>query len=152
MRDAVDAQAGVVEQADSSQIIVLCPATCARLDGVTTLTLRSMACLRRMLLVAPAAGVLFPRLQSLRLHMVRTHACVQSPLMTQPHSSLPLCMHARLICHASTMRACCGECLQLAMAAWARLPCMGAAASHAYGVGGARLAWPGLTCSHHRCC
>ncbi|KAG1672504.1 hypothetical protein FOA52_002813 [Chlamydomonas sp. UWO 241] len=71
MRDAVDAQAGVVKQgqADSSPaVVVLCPATCARLDGETTLTLRSTAFLQRMLPVAPA-GAVFPRLQSLRLHL-----------------------------------------------------------------------------------
>jgi hypothetical protein len=65
MRDAVDAQADRVEgQADSP---VLSPAACARLNGVHTLLLRSMACMRRMLLVAPnqpLAGAIFPRLQS----------------------------------------------------------------------------------------
>ncbi|KAG1667430.1 hypothetical protein FOA52_004847 [Chlamydomonas sp. UWO 241] len=52
----------VAGQGDSP---VLCPATCARLHNVHTLTLGSMVCLRRMLLVAhgPAAGGFFPRLQ-----------------------------------------------------------------------------------------
>jgi hypothetical protein len=57
MRDAVDAQAGSVEgQAESP---VLSAATCDRLVGIHTLTLRSMACLRGMLLDAP--GAVFPR-------------------------------------------------------------------------------------------
>ncbi|KAG1661783.1 hypothetical protein FOA52_003704 [Chlamydomonas sp. UWO 241] len=43
MRDAVDAQTGVVEGQRESP--VLCPATCVRLNGVTTLTLRSVTCL-----------------------------------------------------------------------------------------------------------
>ncbi|KAG1673938.1 hypothetical protein FOA52_015693 [Chlamydomonas sp. UWO 241] len=69
MRDAVDAQTGIVEGRGESP--VLCPATCARLHDVHTLTLGSMACLRRMLLVAhgPEAGAVFPHLQSLRLHL-----------------------------------------------------------------------------------
>ncbi|KAG1667413.1 hypothetical protein FOA52_004830 [Chlamydomonas sp. UWO 241] len=74
MRDALDAQTGSVEGRGESP--VLCPATCARLHDVHTLTLGSMACLRRMLLVA--AGGFFPRLQSLRLHLVggrEKHAC-----------------------------------------------------------------------------
>jgi hypothetical protein len=70
MRDAVDATAGCVKQGKSSPC-VLCPATCARLHGVHTVTLRSMDCLRRMLLVGGRpAGAVFPRLQSLRLHLV----------------------------------------------------------------------------------
>jgi hypothetical protein len=82
MRDAVDAQASCVEgQAESA---VLSSDTCARLDGVHTLTLRSMRCLRRMLLVAPAqpAGAVFPRLSSLRLHLVggqRQNAQLHAP-------------------------------------------------------------------------
>jgi hypothetical protein len=73
IRDAVDAQAACVEgQAEST---VLSSDTCARLHGVHTLTLRSMACLRRMLLVHDALhGDVFPRLQSLRLHLVGGHA------------------------------------------------------------------------------
>jgi hypothetical protein len=81
MRDAVDAQAGCVEQGQGESSPVLCPATCARLHGVHTATVRSMDCLRRMLLVGPA-GAVFPRLQSLRLHLVgqerqthTRHAC-----------------------------------------------------------------------------
>jgi hypothetical protein len=78
MRDAVDATAGCVEQGQGESLLcVLCPATCARLHGVHTATLRSMDCLRRMLLV-------FPRLHSLRLHLVG-----YAP------------MHARPVCHAS---------------------------------------------------
>jgi hypothetical protein len=89
MRDAVDATAGCVEQgeAELSSPCVLCPATCARLHGVHTATLRSMDCLRRMLLVGPA-GAVFPHLQSLRLHLVgherKTHT---------PHACAP-CMHS----------------------------------------------------------
>jgi hypothetical protein len=82
MREAVDAQASCVEE--QAVVVplkpsVLCPATCARLDGVHTLTLCSTLCLRRMLLVAPAqpGGAVFPRLQSLRLHLVRAEANAQ---------------------------------------------------------------------------
>jgi hypothetical protein len=63
MRDAVDAQACVERGKGESP--ALCPATCARLHSVHTLALRSTACLRRMLLVAPAhgpGGAVFPRL------------------------------------------------------------------------------------------
>jgi hypothetical protein len=84
MRDAVDAQAGRVEQGQGESSPVLCPATCARLHSVHTATIRSMDCLRRMLLVAPA-GAVFPRLQSLRLHLV---------------GFAP--MHARLVCHVAS--------------------------------------------------
>jgi hypothetical protein len=82
IRDAVDAQTGRLEgQAESP---VLCPATCARLNGVHTLTLRTMACVRSMVV-----GAVLPRLQSLRLHLVSTsrearticmhHACIRTP-------------------------------------------------------------------------
>jgi hypothetical protein len=92
MRDAVDAQAGCVEQGQGeSSPCVLCPATCARLHGVHTATLRSMDCLRRMLQVGPA-GAVFPRLQSLRLHLVGHEANAHSPCV---HA-----MHALLICRA----------------------------------------------------
>jgi hypothetical protein len=87
MRDAVDATAGCVEQGQGESSPVLCPATCARLHGVHTATLRSMACLRRMLLVGPA-GAVFPRLQSLRLHLVGHERQTRTP-----HACAP-CMHA----------------------------------------------------------
>jgi hypothetical protein len=62
LRDAVDAHAGCVEgQADSP---VLSLVACDRLVGVHTATLRSMACLRGMLMGN------FPLLQSLRVHLV----------------------------------------------------------------------------------
>jgi hypothetical protein len=92
MRDAVDAQAGCVDACVdecAAELSILCPTTVARLAGVHTTTLRSMACLRRMLLVAPA-GAVFPRLQSLRLYL-----------------EVGTAMHARsrLMCHARSMRA-----------------------------------------------
>jgi hypothetical protein len=68
IRDAVDAQADCVVQGQAESQ-VLSGTTVARMAGVHTLTLRSMACLRRMLLAHPAGSV-FPRLQSLRLHLV----------------------------------------------------------------------------------
>jgi hypothetical protein len=71
IRDAVDAQAGCVEEGQQAKSPLLSSATCARLIDVHTLTLRSMACLRRMLLNQPAGTVVFPRLQSLHLHLVR---------------------------------------------------------------------------------
>ncbi|KAG1660084.1 hypothetical protein FOA52_011150 [Chlamydomonas sp. UWO 241] len=65
MRDAVDAHASGLEgQVDAP---VLSPTTCSRLVCVNTLTLRSMACLRGMLVETPQPGEFFPRLQSLRL-------------------------------------------------------------------------------------
>jgi hypothetical protein len=95
MRDAVDAQASCVEEGQD-EAPVLCPATCARLDGVHTLTLYTMACLRNMLLVAPApgqeAGAVFPRLRSLRLRLVG------APLLCTQ-------LHARLIKGAPGCRA-----------------------------------------------
>jgi hypothetical protein len=91
MRDAVDAQAGCVEQGLGESSPVLCPATCARLHGVHTATVRSMDCLRRMLLVGPA-GAVFPRLQSLRLHLVGQER--------QTHTPCVRAMHALLICRA----------------------------------------------------
>jgi hypothetical protein len=89
VRNAVDAQTDCVVQGQAESP-VLCPATVARLAGVHTVTLRSMTCLRRMLLVAPAhgPGAVFPRLQSLRLHLV---------------GFLPVCMrslHVLVIRHA----------------------------------------------------
>jgi hypothetical protein len=63
MRDAVDAQAVCVEGQDEAP--VLCPATIDRLAEVHTLSLRSMGCLRGM-----QPGAVFPRLRSLRLHLV----------------------------------------------------------------------------------
>ncbi|KAG1676943.1 hypothetical protein FOA52_014819 [Chlamydomonas sp. UWO 241] len=66
MCEAVDAQAGCVEGQAESPVLSL--AAFGRLHSVHTLTLRSMACLRRMLLVEPP-GAVFPRLQSLRLRL-----------------------------------------------------------------------------------
>jgi hypothetical protein len=61
---AVDAHAGCGEgQAES---LVLSPITCTRLRDLHTLRLRSMACLRGMI----QPGGVFPRLRSLRLHLV----------------------------------------------------------------------------------
>jgi hypothetical protein len=63
VRDAVDAHAsGLVGPSDAE---VLSPAACARLSSVNAITLRTMACLRGMLVDQP--GAFFPRLQSLRL-------------------------------------------------------------------------------------
>ncbi|KAG1660306.1 hypothetical protein FOA52_003327 [Chlamydomonas sp. UWO 241] len=70
MRDAVDARASSLEEQDDAPlgcIAVLSPTTFARLSGVRTLTLRSMACLRGMVVGTPQPGAAFPRLQSLRL-------------------------------------------------------------------------------------
>ncbi|KAG1668964.1 hypothetical protein FOA52_001008 [Chlamydomonas sp. UWO 241] len=67
IRDAVEAQAGRVEgQAESP---VLSSATVARLSGVHTLTLRSMRCLRGVLVLAPPQPGAFPHMKSLRLHL-----------------------------------------------------------------------------------
>ncbi|KAG1656118.1 hypothetical protein FOA52_007817 [Chlamydomonas sp. UWO 241] len=63
LRDAVDAQVGALDQVASTGH-VLSAATCARLRGVNKMTLRSMACVRAML-VEPLGA--FPRLQSVRL-------------------------------------------------------------------------------------
>jgi hypothetical protein len=69
MRDAVDAHASSLVQWDGAiDAEALSPAACARLSGVHKLTLRSMACLRRMLVTPPQLGeAFFPRLQSLHL-------------------------------------------------------------------------------------
>jgi hypothetical protein len=95
MRDAVDAHAGCVEgQADSP---VLTLDACARLVGVHTATLRSMACLRGMLL-----GAVFPRLRSLRVHLVgenrQTHAMQRHAwclvrVAPRLHGCIGGCMH-----------------------------------------------------------
>jgi hypothetical protein len=71
--------------ASPGQLASAFPATVARLDGVHTLSLRSMACLRRLLLVAPSqpAGAVFPRLQSPPPH---GGGCTQQALSP--------CMHA----------------------------------------------------------
>jgi hypothetical protein len=61
--DAVDAQNSGLDGAINAP--VLSPATCVRLSGVSTATLRSMECLRGM--VVERQGAVFPRLQSLRL-------------------------------------------------------------------------------------
>jgi hypothetical protein len=78
MREAVDAHAGCVEGQAESPVLSL--DACARLVGTHTLTLRSMACLRGMLL-----GAVFPRLQSLRVHLVgetgKTHNAMRSRTM-----------------------------------------------------------------------
>ncbi|KAG1660085.1 hypothetical protein FOA52_011151 [Chlamydomonas sp. UWO 241] len=65
MRDAVDTHASVLQGQNDAP--VLSPTTCARLVCVNTLTLRSMACLRGMLVETPPPGAAFPRLQSLHL-------------------------------------------------------------------------------------
>ncbi|KAG1660574.1 hypothetical protein FOA52_005110 [Chlamydomonas sp. UWO 241] len=65
MRDAVDAHAGGLEGQYNAP--ALSHITCARLCCVNTLTLRSMACLRRMLVETHQPGASFPRMQSLRL-------------------------------------------------------------------------------------
>ncbi|KAG1661355.1 hypothetical protein FOA52_002469 [Chlamydomonas sp. UWO 241] len=62
MRGAVDARASSLEASD----VLLSPATCARLSCANTLTLRSMATLRTMLVAPPKPGS-FPALRSLRL-------------------------------------------------------------------------------------
>jgi hypothetical protein len=88
MRGAVDAHAVHVEgQTDSP---VLRTATCARLDGVLTLTLRTMACLRGML---GPPGAHFPRLQSLRLLLVGD----KDTLLSSCSPDLPCKHRARLI-------------------------------------------------------
>jgi hypothetical protein len=74
LRDAVDAQVGALDQgidgaaaagADTAASHVLSAAACARLCGVSTVTLRSMACMRAMRMGEQPGA--FPRLQSLRL-------------------------------------------------------------------------------------
>ncbi|KAG1661353.1 hypothetical protein FOA52_002467 [Chlamydomonas sp. UWO 241] len=65
MRDAVDAHASGLEGQGSAS--VLSATTCARLVCINSLTLRSMACLRGMLVETPQPGAVFPRLQALRL-------------------------------------------------------------------------------------
>jgi hypothetical protein len=87
MRDAVDAQAGVLEGQDNKSP-VLSPDAVARLAGVHTLTLRTMACLRGMLVSPPHPGA-FPHLQSLRLHLVGAHAwqAAQLPCTRNHHAS-----------------------------------------------------------------
>jgi hypothetical protein len=99
MRDAADATAGRVELKKGVSSPALCPATCVRLHSVHTLVLRSMACLRRMLLVAPAhgpGGAVFPRLQCLRLRLVG--------FALLPYSRGKRAMHARLVCQATARR------------------------------------------------
>ncbi|KAG1657864.1 hypothetical protein FOA52_014621 [Chlamydomonas sp. UWO 241] len=66
MRDAVDARRGSLDGPGNA---VLSHTTCARLAAVRSLSLRSMACLRGMLVLESPQhpGALFPRLQSLRL-------------------------------------------------------------------------------------
>jgi hypothetical protein len=76
MRDAVDAQAGSLE--GQSESPVLSGTTVDRMVGVHTLTLSSMACLRRML-VGPPHSRLFPRLRSLRLRLVGAHGKRAAP-------------------------------------------------------------------------
>ncbi|KAG1663324.1 hypothetical protein FOA52_006283 [Chlamydomonas sp. UWO 241] len=68
-RAAVDAHASGLDGGESDTTVLLSPATCSRLIGVHTLTLRSMACLRGMLVAPPHGqpGALFPHLQSLQL-------------------------------------------------------------------------------------
>ncbi|KAG1656119.1 hypothetical protein FOA52_007818 [Chlamydomonas sp. UWO 241] len=64
LRDAVDAQVNVLDQGPSGGAHVLSAATCARLGGVNKMTLRTMACVRAMLVDLPCA---FPWLLSVRL-------------------------------------------------------------------------------------
>ncbi|KAG1664236.1 hypothetical protein FOA52_003489 [Chlamydomonas sp. UWO 241] len=74
---AVDAQAGSLEEGQGDTFSLLSSDTCARLCGVHTPTLRSMACLRDMLGVQLQPRASFPRLQSLRLHL--GSAAIDSP-------------------------------------------------------------------------
>ncbi|KAG1667848.1 hypothetical protein FOA52_011036 [Chlamydomonas sp. UWO 241] len=68
LRDAVDAHISGLVGPINDDAPVLSAAACARLNGVHTMTLRSMACLRGMQLVAPHAQPdPFPRLTSLRM-------------------------------------------------------------------------------------
>jgi hypothetical protein len=82
IRDAVDALADCVVQGQAeSPAPALSGTTVARLVGVHTVTLRSMTCLRRMLLVAPdhgPAGGVFPLLKSLKLHLVGFAPCTSA--------------------------------------------------------------------------
>jgi hypothetical protein len=99
MREAVDAHAGCVEGQAESRVLSL--DSCARLASLHTLTLRSMACLRGMLL-----GAVFPRLRSLRLdlvgglaqthHAMQRHACACSMRLIRvaPRLAMHGCMNA----------------------------------------------------------
>ncbi|KAG1667965.1 hypothetical protein FOA52_008337 [Chlamydomonas sp. UWO 241] len=80
MRDAVDAQTDCVEEPPwGPWATVLTQVACARLSGVHTLTLRSMACLRDMLVEPPEPCVVFPRLQSLRLILAQGGMTLEDP-------------------------------------------------------------------------
>ncbi|KAG1674575.1 hypothetical protein FOA52_001824 [Chlamydomonas sp. UWO 241] len=116
---AVDAQAGRVEEgeADSS---VLSLATRARLHGVHTVTLRSLACLNDMLLAQPA-GAVFPRLQSLRLDLgaIQRRAdyetiAIVSPWLTHLSLELPASVTA-LPHHMAGVLSACSKLEDLAM-------------------------------------
>jgi hypothetical protein len=103
MRDAVDAQTGCVEQGESSP--VLCPATCARLHGVHTATLRSMDCLRRMLLVGgrrlPSPPVAAPSLGGSReANALPMQAPCVPDLGSAHSSSMQPAVHGRMDDHA----------------------------------------------------
>ncbi|KAG1656397.1 hypothetical protein FOA52_008807 [Chlamydomonas sp. UWO 241] len=84
LRDAVDAHASSLEGQDNAPLFS--PTTCARLKGVHTLTLRSMACLRAMLVASPQQqpGAFFPRLQSLRLILDGRGVTIQDPAVDYP--------------------------------------------------------------------
>jgi hypothetical protein len=82
----VDSQAGCVVQGQDDAP-VLSTDTVDRLDGVHTLSLRSMRCLRGMLVAPPQPGG-FPRLQSLRLRLVGDGACAM-----RLHARLGVLMH-----------------------------------------------------------
>ncbi|KAG1679786.1 hypothetical protein FOA52_012697 [Chlamydomonas sp. UWO 241] len=77
IRDAVDAHASCLEEQGDAP--VLSPTTCARLACVNTLSLRSMACLRGMLVESPQPGAFFPRLQSLRLILHEGGVAIEDP-------------------------------------------------------------------------
>jgi hypothetical protein len=107
LRDAVDAQVGtLLEQgpnggAAGDTAHVLSGAACARLCGVSTMTLRSMACVRAMLVASPGA---FPRLQSVRLLLNKVGACQVhvdgscTAAVARPHGGPHACS-----CHARAM-------------------------------------------------
>jgi hypothetical protein len=92
---AVDAHAGSVK--GRAEAPALSSTTCDRLVSTHTLTLRSMACLRGMLVDAP--GAFFPRLQSLRLHLVRAR------MATTPCAP---CVHRGRVDRAMQARHACG--------------------------------------------
>ncbi|KAG1660388.1 hypothetical protein FOA52_007293 [Chlamydomonas sp. UWO 241] len=113
LRDAVDAQVGALDHATSTaDVHVLSAATCARLDGVNTVTLRSMACVRAMLVELPGA---FPRLQSVRLLLSKNDGVIEDAadyqaIASTAHGS-PTCVfqsasHTTLLCRSTWPRCC----------------------------------------------